>query len=498
MRGLVLVASVLAAVAGNNARAAVILDDCLSELVAPAEVHVPAIRVGTAMLAAELQLTPMGPTSESAIWLRLQTLQTATVSECTYPAPVFINGARFMVRLPVVKLAGQRVWADLEFVPTSDGQTWFKVSEFGLLSRQVFVTSVEGSGDLGSWTDAGAQLGIAAGDAICQARAQAAGLAGTFIAWLSDDTDDAYCRAHGMAGKKAASCGQAALPASAGPWVRTDGYPFAATIEPLLEDGVVYAPLQVDEFAAARGAFYRTGTWTDGTGDTSAFSFMPPIPCSNWTSAAPEPVIGGADGYTSFAWSSIASNSCDGQAALVCMQPGSGAALPNFARPGKQAFLTSVTGPGDLGSWADADGQTGIAAGDAICRTRAAGAGLNNPQRFKAWLSDSATAAVQRLTSDGPWFRLDGALVAENEADLTDGEPFTTINFTETGAYIGHYNRAWTGTDRNGSAQADTCSDWSTSLSSVDGGSGRAYDLSGWTSGRSDCGQQLHLYCLED
>jgi hypothetical protein len=94
----------------------------------------------------------------------------------------------------------------------------------------VFVTSVTGDGNLGSWADAGGNTGLAAGDAICQARANAAGLTGTFVAWLSDDNNDAYCRVHNLTGKKASNCGQGSLPESAGPWVRTDGFPFGPMI----------------------------------------------------------------------------------------------------------------------------------------------------------------------------------------------------------------------------------------------------------------------------
>ena len=70
----------------------------------------------------------------------------------------------------------------------------------GAARLQMFVTSVAGSGELSSWDDAGTLTGVAAGDAICQARATAAALPNpaTYRAWLSDDTDDAYCRLHGL------------------------------------------------------------------------------------------------------------------------------------------------------------------------------------------------------------------------------------------------------------------------------------------------------------
>jgi len=43
-----------------------------------------------------------------------------------------------------------------------------------------------------------------------------------------------------------------------------------------------------------------------------------------------------------------------------------------------------VSGTGDLSSWPDARGSTGIAAADEICRTRAAAAGLENSLAYIA------------------------------------------------------------------------------------------------------------------
>ena len=68
-----------------------------------------------------------------------------------------------------------------------------------------------------------------------QGEGAAAGLKGTFVAWLSDDNDDAYCRIHLLTGKKSANCGKAVLPVNAGPWLRTDGFPFADRIDKLVE-----------------------------------------------------------------------------------------------------------------------------------------------------------------------------------------------------------------------------------------------------------------------
>ena len=117
--------------------------------------------------------------------------------------------------------------------------------------RVAFVTSVRGDADLDTWpVDGLTGTGLAAADQICVKLAEDAGLenAANFVAWISDSADDAYCRIHNLTGKKADNCGQADLPASAGPWVRTDGKPFAPSVEFLVDnERVVYHPLSVDQ-----------------------------------------------------------------------------------------------------------------------------------------------------------------------------------------------------------------------------------------------------------
>lgn len=59
-------------------------------------------------------------------------------------------------------------------------------------SRRMFVTSSIHGGDLRAEGDAG--TGLAGADALCARQAAAAGLGGTWVAYLSDDTTDAYTR----------------------------------------------------------------------------------------------------------------------------------------------------------------------------------------------------------------------------------------------------------------------------------------------------------------
>jgi hypothetical protein len=183
----------------------------------------------------------------------------------------------------------------------------------------------------------------------------------------------------------------------------------------------------------------------------------------------------------------------------LCLQIGSGPALPPFAVPGKIVFLTSVRGNGDLGGWADAGGLAGMAAGDAICQARAAAAGLKNSARFKAWLSSRGVDARDRLTTNGPWVRIDGVLVAKNRADLLDGRLLTGVSLDENGRFHGGYG-LWTGTGSSGIGTADNCREWTDGSQTGRGQAGTAGSAVNWTDSGyvSSCGSSFHLLCFED
>jgi hypothetical protein len=356
--------------------------------------------------------------------------------------------------------------------------------------RRVFVTSVSGTGNLSTWPDANGATGLAAGDAICQARAAAAGIPGSFVAWLSDASDDAFCRVQGLTGTRAADCGQATPPAAAGPWMRVDGVPWAGALEDLVAAPPrVYAPVALDELGAVAPEPVFSNTGPDGSAVTTG--------CGNWSDGVGGVGYGGAR-MTGTYWTQWGAWSCGSPARLLCFEVGDGPALEFPAITDKRAFITSTTVTGNLAASPDAGGATGVAAGDAICRARATAAGLADPLAFKAWLSDAAASAASRFTSDGPWVRLDGLRVADSEADLLDARLATTLNLTETGAYLTDA-LAWTGTAYNGTANAWRCGDWTgTDTWAL---AGRGNDARKWTVGEyiTPCATAAHhLYCLED
>lgn len=377
---------------------------------------------------------------------------------------------------------------------------WTIAAPLDAVDRMMFVTSTSGTGDLSTWAGADGFTGLAAGDAICQARASAAGLANAsaYRAWLSDAADDAYCRLHGFTGKRATNCGQPTLPTGAGPWWRRDWMPFGAALPELADPlNEVLMPARINEYGAAlpHWAFYLTGTLPDGT--VSART------CLNWTSAASDESgdLGDTE-RTSAGWTYSGNLSCSSpNSRLLCLEAGSGAPLPVEPASGRLAFVSSAHGAGELGAWTEAQGESGLAAGDAICRHLAAASGVRQAESFKAWLSVPGVNAEDRFEHDGPWMRLDGMIVAWSLADLTDGWLATSLHLTEQGSYLGYWG-VWTGTASSGEATGDHCSSWSSALPGDDGHTGTANAVGYyWTSDPSATSCDFpwhHLYCLQD
>ena len=355
----------------------------------------------------------------------------------------------------------------------------------GKSELKVFVTSASGTGDLSSWTDAGGKTGLEAGDAICQAAANRAGLSGTFRAWLSDTNTDAYCHIQGLTGKKSDNCGEATLPTAAGPWFRMgDNHPFSDTIDKLINERQVFVPVYYDENNNNVTIRYFTGT--EHTGILSVNNNN----CADWTSnSGSDNVNMGYPLGTTQRWTALATANCVGTRRLLCMQTGSGKPLPAITAPAnaKKVFITAVSYKGNFG---------GLDAADTICKNRAQDLGLPNHDKFKAWLSDDSINAIDRFSSDGPWYRLDGVKVADSKTDLTDGELFTSINYTGT-SYIGDV--VWTGTTVDGQYNSPSCANWTSEITGNGSYGISTYINQYWTEGMNhNCSFSAGLYCFED
>ncbi|MFN7938770.1 MAG: DNRLRE domain-containing protein [Bryobacteraceae bacterium] len=159
---------------------------------------------------------------------------------------------------------------------------------------------------------------------------------------------------------------------------------------------------------------------------------------------------------------------------------------PGLNCPSKLVFVTASASTGNFG---------GLVGADSVCSSEAASAGVAG--RFKAWLSDGIQSAASRMSqSTLPYRRRDGALVAYNWSDLTDGVLHNPINLTVTGAAVGPPLFAWTNTAANGAIQSTVhCSNW-TSLAA--GGSGGSFETLNWTTSVvATCNLAGRLYCIE-
>ncbi len=170
----------------------------------------------------------------------------------------------------------------------------------------------------------------------------------------------------------------------------------------------------------------------------------------------------------------------------------------------KTVFVTSSLHTGNLG---------GLAGADMICTMRAAAANL--PGTYKAWVSadePNGTPATRFTPSAVPYRKVDGVLVADNWADLTDGSLASSINKTETNAAppvgtafcLANQPSVWTATEDDGKIfdSNATCSNWTDEtdpMGSNRARAGRANESdSDWTSSCAlSCALTAALYCVQ-
>lgn len=151
----------------------------------------------------------------------------------------------------------------------------------------------------------------------------------------------------------------------------------------------------------------------------------------------------------------------------------------------RRVFVTSGSTTGVFG---------GVAGGDTICQAHADAAGLGGT--WTAWLSDDDTDAASRIT-DARYERIDGVLVADGLADLTDGTLEAAIEVTEIGGPVPS-RYVWTGTRWQGTRASRTCEEWSPL--GFAGHAGRTDRLDRhWTESSGDpCDERYALFCFED
>lgn len=329
----------------------------------------------------------------------------------------------------------------------------------GPVANRVFVTSTRVTGAFG---------GQSVADTACRDRALAAGLTGTFVAFVAAPTGDPIDRLAGSRG-----------------WVRVDGKPVYDTVADLRARGAMY-PISLDETGRAVTGGVWTGSNEDGT--------RGPSTCQGWTtSTSGNSGLFGSSTATSWTAIRYVYQDCSVAGGFLCFETGRvvPVAPPAPSATGRILFVARTMWSG--GS---------LASADLICATEATGAGVAGA--FRALLATTGQPPAARLaTMTGPWRRADGVRLttgALGSAPLEIG-----ANVGADGAYLPHsasYSRAWTGAPdlTTPGTAASTCSDWSSSAGAGIGGevAETALTAFGHPQFGQTCGSIAYLYCAQD
>lgn len=325
----------------------------------------------------------------------------------------------------------------------------------------MFVTSTTHTGNLGGLTGA---------DAICQARAQAAGHAGTYRAWLSTPAVNANTRLGSASG-----------------WIRVDGKPFANTLADLGNGKIFYPPI-LDESGNNVG---QAGAWTN----TTIGGVVHPSSggdCTGFTSSLATLSTGG--GYTtasSYMFQNYVYYNCGQTARLYCFGIDRAATVsaPPVANA-RKAFERLWT-PGG-----------GIASADAACQSDATAAGLSGS--YKALLATNGATALSRFNLNlGPWVRVDNAVILPTASawasatNLDTGANVSANGQTSFGNYM-HWGGAVNMT--NAGTAASTCNNWTdTTMTAMRGTTGTVSLAMLWGSSTYQCNfSSATVTCLQE
>jgi hypothetical protein len=316
--------------------------------------------------------------------------------------------------------------------------------------------------------------GVAGADTECANRAAAAGLPGTYKAWISDKTATVAIDANTRVGN--------------GGWVRTDGRPFAASLAALKAGNQLFYPPRVDENGNDLGPT-RIAVATGGNSNGTNFGPQ----CTNYTSTVGSMYIGmGTAGAQYWAYNELDSVGCSDSLHLYCFRTDLGGAVTVPPTMGRRIFTSA--NPFIPGG--------GLQAADVQCQNDAKNAGLANFGGFLALLATSTSPAIARFNTVGlPWKRLDDVLVVLDPADLGQDKLVSPIDMLASGAYASY--QVWTGASDVSAPASDgfSCNDWTvatTAASSYYGYAAYAQNPDWFNSGRTTCDDMFfHVMCAE-
>lgn len=161
--------------------------------------------------------------------------------------------------------------------------------------KRIFITRDNFDGDLR--TNGLGSTGLEGGDNICNTAAEDAQLGGTWVAWLSDSTTDAFDRVPDV-----------------GPWYLVD------ETTKIFDDKVSIGdspldPIERDELGVANPGQVWTGTNNAGINTT--------LNCSDWTTnqgSFTDSAFRGTMGFSGLAWTSAKLEPCNMTARLYCFE----------------------------------------------------------------------------------------------------------------------------------------------------------------------------------
>jgi hypothetical protein len=206
------------------------------------------------------------------------------------PAPYNVTATSFDIDVVV---PGGGVSSVPVTVSLGNGESHTATFELAEGCRLAFVTSTTSDGHLG---------GVAGANQKCAARAVAAGLSGTFLAWLDDSTSQPPVSRFTQAGAA---------------WTNTLGVTVAATWEDLV-DGSLLAPIDRNEFGQLASGSNNVWTAVEDNGMGNVYFAT----CgSAWSSgsAANNGRVGSSNATTS-TWTDSTDVACDQQLRLYCFE----------------------------------------------------------------------------------------------------------------------------------------------------------------------------------
>jgi hypothetical protein len=328
-------------------------------------------------------------------------------------------------------------------------------------ANRVFVTNALQPGGFG---------GLAVADATCAAEAAAAGLPGTFVAFLATAAmPDPRSRLAGSRG-----------------WALVDGTPVGTTVESMLDTFEVYNPL-----AMLADGTPLTGNATTWTGTSATGVYEPTQTCNDWM-ASTAGFVGCGNNVRNASWAGGAFVGCDNSRRFLCFETGHVADVAPVPSTGRLVFITVGK---RMGATLD------ISAADTMCSGEAASAGF--PGTYRAAMSTTTTSIESRFTLDTrPFIRVDGTRIAAPSVF------FTGMNLTSFGNQLsnGTYttDNYYTGVEsdpQTASTLATTCQNWASTNVGNTGQSGEPAQTLGsqfWGAVASTCDTRLRFLCVQE